>query len=63
MQTEKQKKAEKCILLDIKLQYPLKLIAKKETGEVFSCYKDFGCFDNEKDAIDDANINEDRIIY
>lgn len=57
-------KAEKCIITDFKLGYPMKLIAKKEdTGEMFICYSDFGCFDNEADAIIDAQIKEDRIIY
>lgn len=58
------KKAEKCVVIDHVLQYPLAYIAKKEdTGEIFKCYHGFGCFETEEAAHADAQINENRIIY
>ena len=33
------------------------------SGEIFKCYHDFGCFASEQEAYDDAQIEEDRIIY
>ena len=39
-------------------------IAKNDaSAETFKCYHDFGCFVSEQEAYDDAQIEEDRIIY
>lgn len=57
------KTAEKCVAVMIKSGYPSTIYAKKESGETFTCYSDFGCFDNFEDAYKDAQIQEDRYIY
>lgn len=58
------KKAEKCMIVNVMMySYPPKILAKKQNGSTFTCYDGFGCFNTEKDAIKDAQIEEDRIIY
>ena len=58
------KQAEKCTVVDWVCQYPMAYIAKNDaSGEIFKCYHDFGCFASEQEAYDDAQIEEDRIIY
>lgn len=32
-------------------------------GETFKCYHDFGCFQTEQEAYNDAQIEADRHIY
>lgn len=58
------KQAEKCTVVDWICQYPMAYIAKNDaSGVIFQCYHDFGCFASEQEAYDDAQIEEDRIIY
>ena len=57
------KTAEKCVAVMVRSGYPSTIFAKKESGETFTCYSDFGCFDNYEDAYKDAQTQEDRYIY
>ena len=56
----------KCKILSVKLGYPPTITAQREdTGDEFICYDGFGCYslDNYDTAYEDAQIQEDRIIY
>ena len=56
----------KCKILAVELGYPSRIIAQREdTGDTFTCYDGFGCYslDNYDAAYEDAQIQEDRIIY
>ena len=58
-------KVYKCIVLDTELSYPLKIYAvNKETGETFTCYRDFGCYglDQYEEALADSQVQEERYI-
>ena len=60
------KKPVKCIIQEVELGYPAIIFAKREdTNEIFKCYDEFGCYslNNYNKAYEDAQIQEDRIIY
>lgn len=58
----KSKQAEKCIVIERMFQFPLAYIVKNETsGVIMKCY-DICCFSSEKEAYNDAQIKEERII-
>lgn len=60
----KTKQAEECVAIELVPQYPEAYIAKKkETGEIFKCYPGFDSFKSEQEAYEDAQIEEDRMIY
>ena len=60
------KKPVKCTIQKTILGYPPTIFAKRDdNGEVFRCYDGFGCYtlDEYDKALNDAQIQEDRIIY
>lgn len=57
------KQAEKCTVIETIFQHPMAYIAKKEdSGEIFKCYHDFGCFKAEQEAYKDAQVGLARMI-
>ena len=62
----KTKQPEECEVLDIEFCFPMRVIARNlKTNKVTTYYPSFGCFPLDKydDALKDAQINEERIIY
>lgn len=58
------RKAERCTVVFVKLGYPPEILAKNNiTGETFKCYDGIGCYEDENEAFEDAQIQADRIIY
>lgn len=56
----------RCKILDVHYSFPTKIITENiETGKTFTCYNDFGCYElsKYKDALSDAQTQEDRLIY
>lgn len=60
------KKPVECEIVDQRFGYPRAIIAKNlNTGELFKCYNDFGCYDlrSYSHALKDSQLDEDRFIY
>ena len=56
----------KCVIQSVKLGYLPMIIARREdTNEIFRCYDGFGCYNLDKyeEAVIDAQIQENRIVY
>lgn len=63
---KEQGKPVKCKILDVNYGFPTKIIAENiETKQIVICYSGYGCYTlNEyENALKDAQIQKDRIIY
>lgn len=62
----KQGRPVKCKIVDVDYSFPTEIVAENiETKQIVVCYNAFGCynFNEYENALKDAQIQEDRIIY